>query len=340
MTIKTVEQLDDALSQPPAALVESFSQLDGDLMILGVAGKMGPTLARMARRASEQAGISRRVIGVARFSRPEEQEKLERWGIETIKADLLDETTVAALPEAPNIVFMAGMKFGSTGSESLTWAMNAVVPAIIASRFRNSRIVAFSTGNVYGLVPVTGGGSVESNPLNPAGEYAMSCLGRERVFEYFSRTHGTPLSLVRLNYACELRYGVLVDLATRIRNGQPIDVTMGWFNVIWQGDANAHALFSLMDCSSPPFVVNVTGPETLSVRSTSEQLAERMKLPVQFVGNESSTALLNDARFSHQRYGHPTVDLSEMLDDVADWVKRGGESLGKPTGFEVRDGKF
>lgn len=340
MTIKTVEQLEDALSQPPAALVESFSRLDGDLLILGVAGKMGPTLARMARRASEQAGISRRVIGVARFSRAEEQQKLERWGIETIKADLLDETSVARLPDAPNIIFMAGMKFGSTGSESLTWAMNAVVPAIVASRYRNSRIVAFSTGNVYGLVPVSSGGSVESDPLNPTGEYAMSCLGRERVFEYFSRIHGTPLSLVRLNYACELRYGVLVDLATRIQNGQPIDVTMGSFNVIWQSDANAHALFSLMDCSSPPFVVNVTGPETLCVRSISEQLAERMNLPVQFVGRESSTALLNDARFSHQHYGRPAVDLSEILDDVADWVKRGRESLGKPTGFEVRDGKF
>lgn len=340
MSIRTVEQLDDALSQPPAALVESFSGLDGDLLILGVAGKMGPTLARMARRASEQAGTNRRVIGVARFSRQEEQKKLESWGIETIKADLLDENSVAALPEAPNVVFMAGMKFGSTGSEPLTWAMNAVVPAIVASRYRNSRIVAFSTGNVYGLVPVTSGGSVESDSLNPTGEYAMSCLGRERVFEYFSRTHDTPLSLVRLNYACELRYGVLVDLATRIQNGQPIDVTMGSFNVIWQGDANAHALFSLMDCSSPPFVVNVTGPKTLSVRSISEQLAERMKLPVECVGKESSTALLNDARLSHQRYGLPTVSLSQMLDDVADWVKRGGESLGKPTGFEVRDGNF
>lgn len=340
MSITTVEQLDDALSLPPDWLTESLAGLEGDILVLGVAGKMGPTLARMAKRASEQTGTSRRVIGVARFSNQAEQKKLESWSIETIRADLLDEDSVSALPDALNVVFMAGMKFGSTGSESLTWAMNAVVPAIVASRYRSSRIVAFSTGNVYGLVPVSGGGSVESDSLNPVGEYAMSCLGRERVFEHFSRSNGTPLSIVRLNYACELRYGVLVDLATRILNRQPIDVAMGAFNVIWQGDANAHALATLADCTSPPFVVNVTGPEILSVRNISEQLAERLSLPVEFVGTESSTALLNDAGFSHKRYGQPQVSLSKMLDHVADWVKRGGESLGKPTGFEVRDGKF
>ena len=340
MSIKTVEQLDDVLSQPPEWLVESLAPLKGDILVLGVAGKMGPTLARMAKRASEQAGVDRRVIGVARFSNPAERQKLESWGIETVKADLLDEKSVAGLPDAPNMVFMAGMKFGSTGSEALTWAMNAVVPALVAARYRNSRIAVFSTGNVYGLVPVSGGGSIESDSLNPTGEYAMSCLGRERVFEHFSRANGTPMSIIRLNYACELRYGVLVDLATRIINRQPIDVTMGAFNVIWQGDANAHALASLVDVDTPPSVVNVTGPETLCVRSVSEQLAKRMNLPVEFVGEESSTALLNDARFSHNRYGPPTVSLSQMLDSVADWVTSGGESLGKPTGFEVRDGKF
>jgi nucleoside-diphosphate-sugar epimerase len=340
MNIETVEQLDDALSLPPDSLVESLAQLDGDILILGVAGKMGPTLARMAKRVSEQAGVDRRVIGVARFTNPAEQQKLDGWGIETIKADLLNEQVVAGLPDAPNVVFMAGMKFGSTGSEALTWAMNAVVPAIVGNRFRDSRIAVFSTGNVYGLVPVSGGGSVEADSMNPTGEYAMSCLGRERVFEHFSRTHGTPMSIIRLNYACELRYGVLVDLATRIKNRHPIDVTMGSFNVIWQGDANAHALASLPDCDSPPFVVNVTGRSILSVRAISEQLAERMNLPVEFVGHESPTALLNDARFSHDRYGEPSVGVSQMLDDVAAWVDRGGASLGKPTGFEVRDGKF
>lgn len=340
MNTKTVEQLDDALSDPPVWLVESLAQIDGDILILGVAGKMGPTLARMARRASDQAGIERRIIGVARFSKAAEQQKLEGWGVETIKADLLVEQAVAGLPDAPNVVFMAGMKFGSTGSESLTWAMNAVVPAIVASRYRDSRIAAFSTGNVYGLVPVAGEGSVETDSLNPTGEYAMSCLGRERVFEHFSRTHDTPMSIIRLNYACELRYGVLVDLAKRIKNGQPIDVTMGYFNVIWQGDANAHALASLADCDSPPFAINVTGSETLSVRTISEQLAERMNLPVRFEGKESPTALLNNASTSHSRYGQPAVSVSELLNDVAEWVIQGGESLGKPTGFEVRDGKF
>jgi len=340
MNIETVEQLDDALSFPPESLVQSLAKLDGDILVLGVAGKMGPTLARMAKRASDQAGVARRVIGVARFSNDAERQKLDAWGIETIKADLLNEKAVAALPDAPNVVFMAGMKFGSTGSESLTWAMNAVVPALVASRYRDSRIVAFSTGNVYGLVPILSGGSVETDSMSPTGEYAMSCLGRERVFEHFSRTNGTPMSIIRLNYACELRYGVLVDLATRIKNEQPIDLTMGSFNVIWQGDANAHALASLADCASPPCIVNVTGSETLSVRTTSEQLANRLHRPVKFVSEESPTALLNDARLSHDRYGRPEVSVAQMLDSVADWVNRNGESLGKPTGFEVRDGKF
>lgn len=340
MSIKTVEQLDDALSLPPEWLVESLAQLDGDILVLGVAGKMGPTLARMAKRASEQAGTDRKVIGVARFSKPSEQQKLDAWGIETIKADLLDENAVAALPDTPNVVYMAGMKFGSTGQESLTWAMNAVLPAIVSRRYRDSRIAAFSTGNVYGLVPVSDGGSVESDSMNPMGEYAMSCLGRERVFEHFCRTNGTPMSIIRLNYACELRYGVLVDLATRIKNQQPINLAMGSFNVIWQADANAHALASLADCNSPPFVVNVSGPEILSVRTISEQLAQRMNLTAEFVGEESPTALLNNASMSHERYAKPAMNISEMLDHVATWVDEGGESLGKPTGFEVRDGKF
>ena len=340
MKIETVEQLDDALSTPPASLIESLAQLEGDILVLGVAGKMGPTLARMAKRASDLAGVDRRVIGVARFSNPTERQKLEEWGIDTIKADLLDENAVATLPDAQNIVFMAGMKFGATGSESLTWAMNAVVPAIVASRYRDSRIAAFSTGNVYGLVPVSSGGSVETDSLNPTGEYAMSCLGRERVFEHFSHTLGTPMSIIRLNYACELRYGVLVDLATRIKNNQPIDVTMGSFNVIWQGDANAHALASLVDCDTPPFIVNVTGAATLSVRTISEELAERMNQPVTFLGEESPTALLNNANASHNRYGLPEVTTAEMINSVAGWVNQNGASLGKPTGFEVRDGKF
>jgi len=222
----------------------------------------------------------------------------------------------------------------------MTWAMNAVVPSIVASRYRDCRIAVFSTGNVYGLVPVSDGGSGETDSLNPTGEYAMSCLGRERIFEHFSRTHGTPMSIIRLNYACELRYGVLVDLATRVKNRQPIDLTMGSFNVIWQGDANAHALASLIDCDSPPFAINVTGSEILSVRTISKQLAERMNLPVTFEGKESPTALLNNASTSHSRYGVPSVSVSELLNNVSEWVTQNGESLGKPTGFEVRDGKF
>jgi nucleoside-diphosphate-sugar epimerase len=338
--IETAEQLEDLLSEPSDAAVRGIAKLDGDIIVLGAGGKMGPTLARMAKRASERAGVKRRVIGVSRFSNAEEQRKLDRHGVETIRCDLLDRAQLDALPDAPNIVYMAGMKFGSTGQEAMTWAMNCYLPGMVCEKFRRSRIVAFSTGNVYGLVPVSGAGSRESDTLNPVGDYAMSCVGRERIVEHFSRTLGVPVTIIRLNYACELRYGVLVDLAHKVFAGETIDLSMGHANVIWQGDANAMALASFDRASSPPFVLNVTGLEVLSVRRVCERFAQRFGKRVTFSKTESPDALLSDARVAHELYGPARVGVEQMIDWIAHWVSRGGATLGKPTHFEVRDGKF
>lgn len=339
-TINSVDQLDEILSEPAPALISALSRIDGDILILGAAGKMGPTLARLARRAADEAGKKRRVIAVSRFGSGNLREQLERWDIRTIAADLLDESQLNSLPDAPNVIFMAGMKFGSTGQESLTWAMNTLLPALVAKRYAQSRIVAFSTGNIYGLSPVVRGGSVETDPLNPAGEYAMSCLGRERMFEHFSRKQGTKVCLFRLNYACEMRYGVLMDLGRRVWEGQPIDLAMGHFNVIWQGDANAIAIQALEHAASPPFILNVTGPELLSTRTVCERYGQLMDRKPVFIGSESADALLNNSALSQQLFGRPRIGVEHMMQWATDWIRRGGESLNKPTHFEVRDGKF
>ena len=340
MTLETVEQLEDALSTPTPGVIETMSRLSGDVIVLGVGGKMGPTLARMVRRASDAAGVHRRVIGVSRFSSTERPDQLKAQGVEPIAADLLDRGALAKLPDAPNVVFMAGMKFGSTGRESLTWAMNCYLPGMVCERYRDSRIVAFSTGNVYGLVPVTSGGSVETDAPNPAGDYAMSCLGRERIFEHFSRAMNIPTVIVRLNYAVELRYGVLVDLARKVWAGEPIDLSMGYVNVIWQTEATAMALRSFADAASPPFILNVAGPEVSRVRELCEKLGRLLDRRVKFVGSEAPTALLNNGAAGRRLYGTPAVGVGGMLEMIADWVRRGGEALGKPTHFEARDGKF
>lgn len=338
--IADVELLETLLSEPTPGAIDTLRRLEGDLILLGVGGKMGPTLARMAKRASDAAGVCRRVIGVSRFSSVEEERKLQAHGVETIRCDLLDESSVARLPDAPNVVFMTGMKFGSTGQESLTWAMNAYLPSIICKKYRRSKIVAFSTGNVYGLVPVAGGGSCESDPPNPVGEYAMSCLGRERMFEHFSRTLEIPMALIRLNYACELRYGVLVDLAQKVWHEEPIDLSMGYFNVIWQGDANAMSLQMFDVRAVPPTLINLTGGEALSVRSIASELGMRMKKSPRFIGTESATALLSNSQPALSRFGPPRVSAEQLIPWVADWVMRGGPTLGKPTHFESREGKF
>jgi len=294
----------------------------------------------MARRASNTAGASRRVIAVSRFSSPRLPAKLQSWGIETISCDLLDPAALANLPDASNVVYMAGMKFGSTGQESLTWAMNSFLPGLVADRFRNSRIAAFSTGNVYGLTRVASAGSQESDEPHPVGEYAMSCLGRERIFEHFSRTANVKTSILRLNYATELRYGVLVDIAQRVNTGQPVDLSMGYLNAIWQADANAVTLQSLLHASSPPFFINIAGPDVLSVRRIAEDFSACFGKPVQFEGTEAPDALLSNARKAFQLFGKPRTSYEQMISWIADWVSRGGETLAKPTHFENRAGKF
>jgi nucleoside-diphosphate-sugar epimerase len=340
MSIRDVEHLEDLLSEPSDGAVAALGRLSGDLILLGVGGKMGPTLARMARRASDQAGTTRRVIGVSRFSSSAEEARLRAHGVETIRCDLLDEAAVAGLPDAANVVFMTGMKFGSTGQEALTWAMNAYLPSVVCKKYRASKIVAFSTGNVYGLTPAAGPGSREADEPRPVGEYAMSCLGRERMFEHFSRTLGIPMALVRLNYACEPRYGVFVDLAQKIMAGEAIDLAMGHFNIIWQGDASALTLQCFDHVASPPFVVNVTGPEKLSVRSAALRLGEFLGKEPRFINQEADTALLSDASLAFKRLARPRVSADQLLGWIADWMRRAGATLGKPTHFESRAGRF
>ena len=329
--VKTVEELEEALSRPPSPVAGDLAPFPGGILVLGVSGKMGPTLARMAVRAG------RTVTGVARFSTPGVRDALERAGVRTIACDLLDRKAVARLPDAPLVLFLAGMKFGSSASPATTWAMNTHVPALVAERFRDARIVCFSSGNIYPFVPVDDGGATERTPPAPVGEYAQSVLGRERIFEYFSARHGTPVAIVRLNYAVELRYGVLLDLAEKVRDGEPIDLEMGYVNVIWQGDANAAALRCLALAGLPPRVVNVAGPETLSVRDLANRLGKRLDRTPRFEGRESDRALLNAGS---DRFGPPTVPVDRILDWVAEWVRNGGPTLGKPTRYEATDGNF
>ena len=337
--IDTVDALEDLLSDPPPHLVDATRGSTGDLIVLGAGGKMGPTLARMARRAADAAGVTRRVFAASRFGSATVRQRLEAAGVNTMVCDLLDDRAVMRLPDAADVVYMAGMKFGATGQAALTWAENCLIPATVCRRYASSRIVAFSTGNVYPLVRA-GQGSRESDPIAPAGEYAMSCVGRERIFEYFSRATSTAVTVVRLNYACELRYGVLVDLAHRVWSGAPVDLTTGYFNVIWQGDANAMSLAAVACADVPPCVLNVTGPEELSVRGVSGELGARMNRQVIFTGAEAGDALLSDASRAFARFGRPRVQAGQLIAWIADWTMRGGDTLGKATKFEIRDGKF
>jgi nucleoside-diphosphate-sugar epimerase len=340
MRIETETELEELLARPYAEDVEALGKLEGDLLILGVAGKMGPSLALRAARASREAGRPRRILGVSRFSNSEVRRRLEEGGVETIAFDLLDFDRLGELPEAENVVYMAARKFGSTGDEAMTWAMNTLLAARAAERWAASRIVAFSSGNVYPLVPVEGGGATEETAPGPIGEYAQSVLGRERLFEYVSRRRGTPVVLLRLNYAVELRYGVLVDIARKVWERRPVDVTMGHVNVIWQGDANSVALRSFSLCSSPPAVLNLTGPGTLAVRQIALEFGRRFGIEPEIIGREADTALLNNASRCHRLFGPPRVGLEEMLDGIAHWIRIGGPLFDKPTHFEVRNGKF
>ena len=338
--IENETQLEDVLSSPAPMVVEALTHLDGDVMILGVGGKMGPTLANLARRGCEAVGVKRRIIGVSRFSDQRQKSGLEASGIETIACDLLNEAQLQQLPDVPNVIFMAGRKFGSTGNEALTWAMNTYLPGRVVEKYKRSRIVVFSTGNIYPLTPVPYGGATEATPPDPVGEYAQSCLGRERMFEHFSNQYGTPVSIVRLNYAIGLRYGILLDIAEKVYRDEAIDVTMGNVNVIWQGDANAVALACLAHCATPPFVLNLTGPETVSVRHIANRFGALFGKSPAFLGQEADTALLSNAGQCHRRFGYPRVSLEQMLQWVAHWVKIGGPTLNKPTHYEARDGRF
>lgn len=336
----SLEELEERLSRPTPAVIDLMRELPGDIIVLGAAGKMGPSLTRMAKRASDEAGTSRRVIAVSRFSTPGSEAEFQQHGIETIAVDLLAANAVAYLPHAPNVIYMAGMKFGATGQEPLTWAMNAWLPGLVCERYHRSRIAAFSTGNVYGLVPVDRGGSKEEDALHPAGEYAMSCVGRERILQHFSLTRGTPVSLIRLNYACDLRYGVMVDIARKVWNSEPVDVTMGYFNTIWQGDANALSLLSLGKAQSPAWTVNLTGTAILKVREIAQRFGDLFDKPVQIEGREAPDALLSNPYRSFVELGIPFIRDEELIEWVAAWVSNGGESLDKPTHFESRDGRF
>jgi nucleoside-diphosphate-sugar epimerase len=334
---ESVEALEEFMSAPSPALVADLDRAPGDIVILGVGGKMGPTLARMAKRAAP----ARRVMGVARFSERGLREKLEAWGIECIACDLLDRTALERLPRAANVVFMAGHKFGAAGNAAFTWAMNVGVPFMAAEAFRDSRIVVFSTACVYPYVGVDSGGATETTPTTPpAGDYANSCVGREQAFAYGSQRWGTPARLVRLEYAIDMRYGVLYDVASKVFAGETVDVSMGHVNVIWQGDANEQALRLLAHCTSPASPINVSGPETVRTRWLAEEFGKRFGRTPKFSGRESPTAWLVDTRAAQQLFGTPRVPLAKMIEWVADWVARGMPSLGKPTHFEARDGKY
>jgi nucleoside-diphosphate-sugar epimerase len=344
MSMQDVAQLEEALSQPSQADIDFMNRLRGDVMVLGAGGKMGPSLAKLARRATVEAGVSREVFAVSRFSSQPARDDLEAAGVRTLSCDLMKPGALAALPDCANVLYLAGRKFGSSGRPDLTWATNAVLPAWVAQRFKGSRIVAFSTGNIYPFRPVLDSGntrgSLETDDPGPVGEYAQSCLARERVFEYFSRENGTPCVLFRLNYAVDLRYGVLADIARKVRANLAVDLTVPTFNVIWQRDANSYALRALELCASPPRVLNVTGAESLFVRDVAEYFGARFGQSCRFSSTEGQAALLSDASLCFTLLGPPTVTSEMLLELQSNWIAIGGATIDKPTHFEVSDGRF
>jgi len=340
LRIDSDQQLNHVLTQPSEADVAFASRLRGDTMVLGAGGKMGPTLAQRLLKALRGAGRSSRVIAVSRFGSPQALHELQDAGVEALSCDLLDPEAVRGLPRVENVLFLAGRKFGSAGDPDLTWAMNTIVPAQVAQHFRESRIVVFSTGNVYPFVSPERGGCVETDAPAPVGEYAQSCLGRERVFEYFSRKFTTPCLIFRLNYAIDLRYGVLVDVARHVYNGEPVDLSVPAVNVLWQGDANSYAMRSLELCETPARILNVTGPETIQVLRAAEFFARRFDRKLLVTGESKGVALLNNAGACHAALGYPSVSADELMEAVAVWIESGGANLNKATKFQVTDGKF
>ncbi len=333
---ESVRQLEEFMSTPSDSLVEYFRALKGDIMIIGAGGKIGPTMATMARRAADAAGVKKRVFAVDVVPLT----SLGERGIEPVQCDLLDRKAVGKLPQAENIVFMAGRKFGSSGSEWITWAMNVMVPHNVAEVCGNSRVAVFSTGCVYPVVDVSTGGSVETDPPEPIGEYAISCLGRERVFDYYAAEKGAKVVLIRLNYSLEMRYGVLVDIATKVFRGEPVDVTTGYMNGIWQGDCCDQVLRSFQYAASPSSILNVTGPELVSVRWIATRFGQLFGKQARIAGQENGRAYLSNAAKANALFGNPSVPIGKIMEWVADWIQRGGENLGKPTHFETQDGNY
>jgi nucleoside-diphosphate-sugar epimerase len=328
--------LEDILSEPTEATKKVIADLTGDIVVLGAGGKMGPTLAMMLKKASGD----KRIYAVSRFSDKAVRSRIEQAQVEIIEADLLDESHYRKLPDVENVFYLAGMKFGSTGNQPLTWALNSFVPALVARHYKDSRIVAYSTGNVYPLVEIAGGGATEQTTPEPIGEYAQSCLGRERMFEYFSQLYKTPVTLVRLNYANEPRYGIIVDLTSKILNDEPINLTMGAVNLIWQRDANDYIIRSISLAKSLPAVLNITGPETITIRRLAEQIGDTLGKKPKFVSKEAASALLSDASYCLSTFGLPQTTLEQMVSMIAKWVAAGKKTLNKPTKYEARDGKF
>nr|WP_199701929.1 NAD-dependent epimerase/dehydratase family protein [Jiangella rhizosphaerae] len=338
--MRSIDELDERLSRPRPELVEDLRRLDGDVVVLGASGKLGVSLVRLAVRGIEAAGTGARVVAVSRYGAPGAREAMEATGAEVVAADIADDDALASLPDAANVVYLVGAKFGTEGNQAGTWETNVYLPGRVARRYAGSRISALSTGNVYPLVDVGSGGATEETLPGPIGEYAMSCLGRERILQAASQRAGTPMAIIRLNYAVEMRYGVLVDLAQAIEAGEPVDVTMGSLNLVWQGYANEVTLRALLHASTPPLLLNVTGPETLGVRRLATDLSAALDKPVTFTGEEAPTALLANAQRCHGLFGYPDVAVPELVEATAHWVRAGLPTLGKPTKFQRRDGKF
>ena len=338
--MENIESAYKALLQPSDDLIADIAKMEGDIMILGAGGKMGPALAKLAKHAIDKAGLGKKVIGVSRFSEAGLQDELNQAGIQTINTDLLQDDQLQSLPDTKNVLYLAGTKFGTVGKESFTWAMNAYLPGRVANKFRNSHIVVFSTGNVYHLTPITFGGATEDRLPEPVGEYAQSCLGRERVFQYFSSKNNTPILIYRLNYANDVTYGVLLEIAKSVKENSPIDLSMGAVNVIWQGDANEIALRALNYCTVPAKMLNVTGPETISVRWLAEQFGRMFGQTPIFIKEEQPTALLSNAAESFRMFGYPKTPLKKVMELLVEYINQGGKTINKETHFQERKGKF
>lgn len=338
--MKNIESAYKKLLQPSDDLIADIVKTEGDILILGVGGKMGPALAKLAKQAIDKAGVVKKIIGVSRFSEAGLQLALNQAGIETINTDLLQDAQLQALPDAANVLYLAGTKFGTVGNESFTWAMNTYLPGRVADKFKNARIVVFSTGNVYHLTPIALGGATEERLPEPVGEYAQSCLGRERIFQYFSSKNNTPILIYRLNYANDVTYGVLLEIAKSVKENRPIDLTMGAVNVIWQGDANEIAIRALNHCAVPSKILNVTGPETISVRWLAEQFGKMFGQAPVLINEEQPTALLSNAAESFHLFGYPKTPVKKVMELLVEYLNQGGKTLNKETHFQERKGKF